>query len=505
MPTKRTGSPDELLAATRTHGLDLTVWPPRYDPTYCPGPNEDFWYPELECAPPEIRDAIILGKLKHQIQYVWDKSSFYRNKWTAAGVSPATLVHLDDLGKFPAVQKHELRAAQASAPPFGDYLCIEPQRVARVHGTSGTTGRPTVFGIGADDWERIGEAHARIMWGAGIRPTDRIMICSFFSLYIGSWGALAGGQRLGATMFPFGAGVSGQTLMAVQWVQTLRPSAFYGTPSYALHFADTARREDIDPRSLGFRILFFSGEPGAGIPATKRLIEKTFDGMCIDMGSTAEMTPWMTNGECRHRTGMHLWQDIVYTQVCDPQTFQPVGSGKEGTPVYTHLERTSQPMIRFVSGDLARWTDEPCPCGRTYPRLPEGLYGRIDDMFIVRGENIYPAAIEDTLRRIDGFGGEFRVIISRREAMDELLIRAEYAETHRDATARRRLQTTMRGQLRARLGVHPMIELVPEGSIPRTEFKARRVIDDRDLYRTSLRADGERERGERRGASGPRK
>src|SRR2546426_2368096 len=164
-----------------------------------------------------------------------------------------------------------------------------------------------------------------------------------------------------------------------------------------------------------------------GIPATKRLIEETFRGRCVDMGSMAEMTPWMTNAECRHRTGMHLWQDVVFAQVCDRETFAPPPFGAEGTPVYTHLERTSQPMIRLVSGDLTRWTDEPCPCGRTYPRLPDGLYGRIDDMFIVRGENIYPSAIEDTLRAIDGFGGEFRVIVSRREAMDEFLIRAEPA------------------------------------------------------------------------------
>jgi len=481
-----TRTPADLLTASRARGLDLTVWPPRHDGTYRPQPEDDFWYPELECASPDARDAIIVDKLKHQIRYAWETSAFYRRKWEEAGVSPATLVYLDDLAKFPVVQKAELRAAQESAPPFGDYLCIPPERVARVHGTSGTTGRPTVFGIGDEDWARIGEAHARIMWGAGIRPNDRIMICSFFSLYIGSWGALEGGERLGATMFPFGAGVSGQTLMAVQWAQTVRPTAFYGTPSYALHFAETARRERIDPRSLGIRKLFFSGEPGAGIPATKHLIEETFGGSCIDMGSMAEMTPWMTNGECRHRTGMHLWQDIVYAQVCDPQTYQPLPFEKEGTLVYTHLERTSQPMIRFVSGDLTRWTDEPCACGRTYPRLPEGLYGRLDDMFIVRGENIYPAAIEDTLRSLDGFGGEFRVIISRRDAMDDLLIRAEYAATHSDVSAQQRLQAAMRDRLRARLGVHPIVELVPEGSIPRSEFKARRIIDDRDLYRRSL-------------------
>ena len=135
----------------------------------------------------------------------------------------------------------------------------------------------------------------------------------------------------------------------------------------------------------------------------------------------------MTNGECRHRTGMHLWQDVVYTQVCDPETYEPVPYGEEGTPVYTHLERTSQPMIRLVSGDRTRWTDAPCPCGRTYPRLPDGLYGRFDDMIVVRGENVYPSAIEDTLRAIDGFGGEFQVIVSRRETMDELLVRAEAA------------------------------------------------------------------------------
>ena len=460
----------------------MSVWPPRYDPTWRPPADAEHWAPDLECAPPSRRDPVILDKLRAQVTYAWERSAFYRRHWQAAGVSPATLRSLDDLTRFPVVRKDDLRGAQAAAPPFGDYLCIEPSEVARVHGTSGTTGRPTVFGIGADDWERIGEAHARILWGAGVRPGDRVLVASFFSLYLGSWGALKGCERLGATVFPFGAGLAGQTLMAVQWARELRPTAFYGTPSYALHFAETARREGVDPKSFGLRTLFFSGEPGAGIPATKRLIETTFGGICVDMGSMAEMSPWMTNSECRYRTGMHLWQDIVYTQVCDPQTFAPVPFGAEGTPVYTHLERTSQPMIRLVSGDRARWTDEPCPCGRTYPRLPDGLYGRIDDMFIVRGENIYPSAIEDVLRAVDGFGGEFRVIVSRRETMDELLVRAEYLPSHADAATRLALAATMKERLRARLGVTPVVELVPPGELPRSEFKARRVIDDRDLY-----------------------
>src|ERR1051326_991080 len=463
-------------------GVDLSVWPPRYDPTYRPNETDEYWFPQLECADPHVRDGIILHKLQQQVQYAWDHSPFYRKKWSDAGVSPAVLKRLDDLVKFPVVLKSELREVQAANPPFGNNLCIEPSQVARIHGTSGTTGKPTVFGIGAADWQRTAEAHARVMWGAGIRPSDRVMIGSFFSLYVGSWGALAGTERLGATAFPFGAGVSGQTVMAVHWARELKPSAFYGTPSYALHLAETARREGVDPRELGFRILFFSGEPGAGIPSTKRLIEESFNGACVDMGTMAEMLPWMSNSECRFRTGMHLWQDMVYAQVCDPKTFVPVGYGNEGTLVYTHLERTSQPMIRLVSGDLTSWIDEPCPCGRTYPRLPKGIYGRIDDMFIVRGENVYPAAIEDTLRGIEGFGGEFQVIVSRKQTMDELLIKAEYAPKCTDAAAQKHIQELMRQCLRARLGVRPIIQLVPQGSLPRSEFKSRRVIDDRSLY-----------------------
>ena len=462
------------------------AWPPRYDRTFRPLDDAEHWNPALECAPPAARDEVILGKLQAQVRYAWERSAFYRRRWREAGVSPDTLEHLDDLARFPVVRKEDLRAAQAAQPPFGDYLCLEPREVARIHGTSGTTGRPTVFGIGAEDWERIGEAHARILWGAGVRPHDRVLIASFFSLYLGSWGALAGCERLGATVFPFGAGLAGQTLMAVQWARELRPTAFYGTPSYALHFAETARREGLDPRAFGLRVLFFSGEPGAGIPATKRQIETTFGGQCVDMGSMAEMTPWMTNAECRHRTGMHLWQDLVYTQVCDPETHAPLPYGAEGTPVYTHLERTSQPMIRLVSGDRARWTDEPCPCGRTYPRLPAGLYGRFDDMIVVRGENIYPSAVEDTLRAVPGFGGEFRIIVSRRETMDELLVRVEYAAGQAGAEQLDALRGEMRSRLRARLGVHPVVELVPEGTLERTEFKARRVVDDRDLYRHTV-------------------
>ena len=463
------------------------AWPPVYDETYCPPADQRYWSPELETMPPSDREQLIVQKLRSAVSWAYCHSDFYRRKWDAAGVSPDSLRSLDDFQRFPVVTKQELRDDQIEHPPFGSYLCIPRDEVARIHGTSGTTGKPAAFAIGRDDWRRIANAHARIMWGMGLRPGDTIFIASFFSLYMGSWGALAGGERLGATCFPFGAGVQGHTLMAIRWMLDVKPTALYSTPSYALHMAEVARGEGVDPRQFGLRILFFSGEPGASIPATKRHIEELYGGVCIDSGSTAEMSPWMTNGECSQRAGMHLWQDLVYTEVCDPVTFQPVPFGGEGTPVYTHLERTSQPMIRFLSGDLTRWTDEPCECGRTYPRLPRGIYGRIDDMFIVRGENIYPSAVEDTLRAIRGFGGEFRIVVSRIDAMDQLVVQAECDEATAGAgaAAQEALAREMDLRLRAVLGVRALVKLTMPGELPRTEFKARRVIDNRDLYRAA--------------------
>ncbi len=469
-------------------------WPPEYDDGYVPEPRQRYWFPGRETAGPGEREAFIVRRLQAVVRWAWERAPFYRHKWDEAGVHPDHLRTLEDLHRFPVVTKAELRREQAARPPFGRYLCVDRSDVARIHGTSGTTGEPTAFAIGKGDWRRIANAHARIMWGMGLRPTDTIFIASFFSLYVGSWGALAGGERLRATCFPFGAGVPGQTLMAVRWLRDTRPTAFYGTPSYALHLAEVAAGEKIDPRDFGLRVMFFSGEPGAGIPATKRQIEDTFGAVCIDSGSMAEMTPWMTNAECELRCGMHLWQDIVFCEVCDPRTFAPVAYGREGTPVYTHLERTSQPMIRLVSGDLTHWVDDPCECGRTYPRLPRGIYGRLDDMCIIRGANVYPSVIEDTLRAIDGFGGEFQMVISRERALDELVLRVEYdrdvarqAETAPDALEALRARIAMR--LRSVIGLRPIIRLEAPGTLPRTEFKARRVVDNRGLYEESVRSD----------------
>jgi phenylacetate-CoA ligase len=421
---------------------------------------------------PERRAEIVLAKLKGQIAYCWEHSPFYRRLWGGAGVSPASVEKLGDLAHFPFVTKEAIRADQEAYPPFGSNVCCSPDRITRVHGTSGTTGRPTAFAISGDDWARIGAAHARIMWSFGVRPSDTVFIGSFFSLYLGSWGALAGAEALGARAFPFGAGVPGQTERALEYLQLLRPTAFYGTPSYALHLARTSRERDVDPASLGFRVMFFSGEPGAGIAATKRRIEETFGAACIDTGSMAEMTPWMTNAECSERTGMHLWEDIVYTELVDPATHEPIGGDGEGVPVYTHLERTSQPMIRLFSGDLARVTSQSCACGRTYRRLPDGVYGRIDDMLLVRGVNVYPNVIEDVLGSVPGVGPEYRIIVDRPAELDVLTL-----EIEADGQA---IARAVRERVKTAIGVSPEVVVHAPGTLPTTEFKSRRVADRRN-------------------------
>ncbi len=457
-------------------------WPPVYDRSWVPDPDEPYWNRAVETMDNKKREqTVILPKVKAQIAWAYEKSPFYKNKWDKAGVLPGDIKTLEDFDLIPCVTKDEIRRDQAEHPPFGSNLCVSPHELARVQGTSGTTGRPTAFGIGRDDMERIAEAHARIMWGFGVRQNDIVFIGSFFSLYWGSWGALLGAERLGATAFPFGAGVPGQSERGIEWMKEVKPTVFYGTPSYSLYLAEKAKEMGVDPRKdFAFRILFFSGEPGAGVPSTRRRIEEAYGGICIDSGSTAEMAPWMTNGECAHRQGMHLWQDIVYTELVDRQTHRRVPYNQEGVTVYTHLERTSQPMIRFWAGDVAYWTDEPCPCGRTYPRLSKGIYGRADDMFVIRGENVYPSAIENVIRGIDGFGDEFRIVISREETMDEMVVQAERdPRTNRDKVPD--LKERLARELKTK-GLRSIVQVLEPGSMERTEFKAKRVIDKRNLY-----------------------
>ena len=466
--------------------MECWSFPPLYEENYFPPGESQYWFPRRETMPVADRDHAILERLRIACAYAYEYAPFYRRLWDQAGFHPSHLKSLEDFEiKVPVVQKKDLRAAQERVPPFGDYLCVPDAEIFHIHGTSGTTGRPTAFAIGRNDWRAIANAHARIMWGMGLRPGDTICVAAVFSLYMGSWGALAGAERLGAKCLPFGAGASGMSARCVQWLDMIKPTAFYGTPTYALRLAQVAAEEGVDPRNFRLKIMFFSGEPGASIPSVRDKLEQSYAAKVFDCGSMAEMTPWMNVAGSAQTSGMLCWQDIVYTEVCDPRTMRRVPYGERGTPVYTHLERTSQPMIRLVSGDLTLWSNEPNPCGRTYPRLPNGIFGRIDDMFTIRGENVYPSEIDAALNELPHYGGEHRIVISREATMDELLLRVEAdAETFKSgAAAIGGFRSDVERKLQKVLGLRTLVEVAEPNSIPRTDFKARRVIDDRAVFR----------------------
>lgn len=467
--------------------MECWTWPPRYDDSYRPPSDSRYWFARRETMDPGAREQAIVQRLRDICAYAYDSCTFYRRKWDEAGFHPSQVRSLEDFERrCPVVTKAELRESQRRAPPFGDYLCVAESEIHHIHGTSGTTGNPTVFAIGREDWRSVANAHARVMWGMGIRPGDIVLVAAILSLYIGSWGALTGAERMGAKAFPFGAGAPGMSTRTVQWMNQIRPQAFYGTPSYALYLAEVARKEGFDPGSFGIERMFFSGEPGASVPGVRDRIRAAFRAQVFDCGSMAEMTPFMNvAGTAQSDGGMLCWQDLCYTEVCDPQTHERVPYGTRGTPVYTHMERLSQPMIRLVSGDLALWTNEPTACGRTYPSLPQGIFGRIDDMLTIRGENVYPSEIDAALNQLEGYGGEHRIIASRAGQMDELLLRveADAALSARGADAMAAFRGEIERAIHAMLGLRTAVEVLEPGTYPRTDFKARRVIDDREVFR----------------------
>ncbi len=432
---------------------------------------------------PGERAAAILARLQRQLAYAYESAPFYRRLYDAHGVKPSDIRSLEEFTtRVPVVRKDMLRASQEAHPPFGDYLGAPASPLMRVQGTSGTTGRPTLFAISRDDWGRMAEVQALCFWTAGVRPSDIVQIAMPMSLFVGGWGALQAAERIGALAFPIG---TGQTQRQLELMERVGSTVLVATPSFALHLLEVARQNGVQPDRSPLRLGIFIGEPGAGLPATKRLLERGWGIKAIDGGNTAEVHP-LTNIECEERRGMHTYLDVDYTEIVrvdDPHT--PVPMGERGVVIYTHLERESQPMIRFWSGDLSRMTDEPCPCGRTYPRLPDGIIGRLDDLLIIRGAKVYPSAIQEALFEVAGAGREFRVLLTRTGGLDEATIQIEGGgpQGAEPSGARgpedRELGERVARYLKERLGLRFAVEVVPENTWPRFETKARRVIDQR--------------------------
>jgi phenylacetate-CoA ligase len=433
-----------------------------------------YWDEERETMPLAERRRFILGKIKEQLNYVYLRTPFYRALYDRHGVKPSDIRHLEDFTeKIPIVTKEMLRAAQKRAPPFGDYLAIAPQDVFHIHGTTGTTGTPTMFGISREDWAFASEATAMQQWAAGMRPNDLVQISFPMSLFVGGWGMIGGAERIGARVLPIGGG---DTERQVNLMYHVGSNVLCSTPSYCLHLLDAAKQMGKDTAASPLRLGLFGGEPGAGIPEVKRLMEDSWGMEAVDFGNSAEVHP-CSNMECEERAGMHVYMDIVYTEVVsldNPHSLAPLG--ERGAIVYTALWRKSQPMIRFWPGDETRIVEEPCRCGRTYPRLPDGVLGRLDDLLIIRGVNVYPSAIEQALRHTPGIGTEFRIyVIKRAGAIVEASVEAE-CELMRGTDAALALASAAERKIRTLTGVRLPVKIVEPGKFPRSSLKARRVV-----------------------------
>ena len=423
-----------------------------------------------------------LEQLRALLRAIAPSNRFYTRKLAEAQV-------LSDIGslaefsaRFPFTTKQEIMEDQRTIPPFGSNLTFPLENYTRYHQTSGTSGVPIRWLDNPQSWEWMVGNWGQIFDAAGVVRSDRIFFAFSFGPFIGFWSAHDALAQRGAMVIPAG-GMS--TESRLELARTCGATVVLCTPTYALHLAQVAADEGLDPRDFKLKIMFFSGEPGASIPGVRDKIEALYGAKVIDCGSMAEMSPWMNVAGSAQTSGLLCWQDVVYTEICDPKTMLRVPYGKRGTPVYTHLERNSQPMIRLVSGDLSLWTNEPNPCGRTYPRLPQGIFGRIDDMFTIRGENVYPSEIDAALNELPHYGGEHRIVISREAAMDELLLQveADAATFAKGGDAVARFRGDVEHKVQKVLGLRTLVEIAEPNSIPRTDFKARRVIDDRAVFR----------------------
>lgn len=442
-----------------------------------------YWDEERETRDPREREKLILERIKHQLEYVYNEIPFYRRHYDAHGFKPDQVQTLEDFTtKVPIVKKKMLVDDQRDNPVFGSYSGIRStDEIARIHGSSGTSGTPTMYSVSKNDWARCAEVTALAMWAIGARPGDIAQIAFPFSLFFGGWGVLQGLEHIGATCFPVGNLDSQRHLELIEKVGS---TLFTATPSYCQHLLTVAASMGVDLPASTVERLLVGGEPGGSLPGTREALSQGWGASVHDSGSTSEMYPFNTNVAAVPDDGVLLINDEVYSEIVDRDDPNvPVPLGERGGIVYTHLWRESQPMIRFWSGDETYMLhDGPTSCGRTYPRLPEGIIGRLDDMLVIRGANIYPSAVEAVLRRVEELGPEFEIIVERTGAMDELSVRCELTEA---ATAslspERRAQVADHagGELKRELNVRMPVELLEPGTLPPTVFKARRVIDKR--------------------------
>ncbi len=423
----------------------------------------------IETASRDELAALQLERLHWSLRHAYDNVPTYRRLFDEREVRPQDLKSLEDLRHFPFTTKSELR----STYPFGMFA-VPPEQVARIHASSGTTGKATVVGYTRNDLDMWALVMARSLRAAGIRPGDRVQVSYGYGLFTGGLGAHAGAERLGCTVIPASGGM---TERQVQLIQDLEPASILVTPSYLLVLLDHMEQAGIDPSSTSLRVGVFGAEPWTEQMRVE--IEKRAGIAAVDIYGLSEVIGPGVAQECvETRDGLHVWEDHFYPEIVDPDTGEVLPDGQQGELVFTSLTKEALPVVRYRTRDLTRLLP-----GTARPmRRIEKITGRADDMIILRGVNLFPSQIEELILRIPELAPHFQCILSRTGRLDDLTVRVECRRPDASDDERRRLAEQLRNDVKGRIGVSVEVEIAESGAVPRSAGKAVRVVDQRPAH-----------------------
>ena len=432
-----------------------------------------YWNAEIETMAPAALRRLEAGRLAEQMAYLYAASPFYKAKFDGAGVAPGDIRGQADLERLPFTEKSEFAEAQAAGALIGPHQCAPFDDIVRIVGTGGTTGQPLRMGMTAADVADYNEMGARALWTIGCRPGDLVVSCFNYSLYAGGVTDHMCFETLGAAILPFGVGNSKRLLGILADMDA--DLALFSTPSYAVRLAEVAAEAGVDPASLGVAKGFFSGEAGLQIAGYRGRIETLWGMTAHDMYGTSEAG--VQSGECAARQGLHFSSGgLVVAELIAPEDGAVIEmtEGAVGELVFTSLGRRACPILRMRAHDVVRVFTEPCVCGRTGFRFE--TLGRSDDMFIVKGVNVFPLGVQAVLAELrPRLTGEFQIVLDRAPPIDyDPRLVVEVANVVAD-DAREALAAETAAAVRTRLGFSVAVEFADQGAIA-SEHKTRRVL-----------------------------
>ena len=428
--------------------------------------NVEYWQPELETMPRQQLEELQVEKLRRTID-ICLQSPFYKRVLGERGITSDTIKTIDDVRRLPFTTKQDLRENY----PFG-LVGGNMKDAIRIHSSSGTTGNPTVVTYSRHDIESWANMIARSMYMVGCRDTDVFQNSSGYGMFTGGLGFQYGAEKLGATTVPAAAGNSKRQIM---FIRDFGTTCLHAIPSYAIRLAEVFHEEGIDPRSTKLHTLFIGAEPHTD--EQRRRIERLLGVKAYNSFGMTEMNGPGVAFECQEQNGMHLWEDNYILEIIDPDTLEPVPDGEIGEMVLTTLDRTMMPILRYRTHDLTRILPGDCPCGRTHRRI-DRIKGRTDDMFIIKGVNVFPMQVEKILVKYPGLGSNYLITLDSEGDNDVMTVDVELDGLNTDVYPElQRMTKDIQRALKDEILLTPRVRLVKKGSLPQREGKAVRVTD----------------------------